>query len=285
MTPLEEKVIDWIKQIPVHQEGECKAYSIQAFEKKPLVTVSAGHCHALTYDRTGAKILGASFTETPENSHMTRLFWDWISGESSPWRKLHPLYPVYRSDGCLNGWYVLRDNIPEVPFNFIKNFMILTRTVTEYAKCFYFWEKLVLSGMDPADAMYLCTYFSVDPKTNLLNRTPGRTNNGGHWALTDNYFGKLLQDKYYANSPQYWYKFNWEGFRKGEINLENKFLEKINCYFLTKLLKDDPYEQFNPDLNIKKVEKKTAFSYVSYYDLDNIKEEFYSWQKKVGVLA
>jgi len=282
MDKLEEEVINWIKTIPVHREGECKAYSIQAFEKKPLVTVSAGYCHALTYDHPSAKILGGSFTETPENSHMTKMFWDWISGETSPWKALHPLYPVYRNDGCINGWYVLKDNIPEIPFNFIKNFMILTRTVTEYAKCFYFWEKLVLSGMNPADAMYLCAYFSVDPKTNLLSRTPGRVNNGGHWALTDQYLNKEYLRK--TESPSYLYKFNWKGFRKGEINLEGKFSEKINCYFLTKLLKSDSYEQFNPDLNIKKIEKKTTFSSVSYYDLENIKEEFYSWQKKMGVL-
>ena len=244
MDPLEQQAIDWIKTIPVHDEGSCKAYSIQIFKDKPAVTVSGGYCHALTHDHPSAKVIGASFTETPENSYMTKMFWDWITGETSPWRLLHPIHPVYRSNGCINGWYVTEDVISKVPFNFIKNFMILTRTVTEYAQNFYFWKMLVDSGMDPADAMYLCVYFTLDPKTNKIGNIQ-RTNNGGHWAITDNYYGKLLKEKAYANLPEYWFKFDWKKFRKGGINLDNKFLEKINTYFLTTLAKDDSYEQFN----------------------------------------
>jgi hypothetical protein len=78
------------------------------------------------------------------------------------------------------------------------------------------------------------------------------------------------------------YKFNWNGFRKGEIDTITKFGERINGYFLKKREKGDAYDVYSTkDLSKKFI--KTKFSEISSYSLEEIKESFYNWQDKMGV--
>lgn len=254
---------EFILKIPVLSEPSCRAYSIQISKVPgPDLRIEAGVCHASMQPRKD-KIIAAGFQETEDNKHWFNPLKDFLISDKSPWKSLihdkNGLEYVYK-DGRVKGWILPESIVLTSPFQLIKNFTIFTRSITEHSGCFYFWWKLVESGMSMNDALYFCHKFQLDKSVISKATNADSLINGWHWAFTD------------QND------FNWPALRTGVLNTTP--IDRTNYHFRT-TTPSKGYSCYYTRLQAKEI--KSRFSSYTSYEFDEILQEMDSWMKQKGV--
>lgn len=218
-------------------------------------TILDGACHAIFDNDHKWFYHGSQLFETVENKSLKKKFWEWITHKDSPWYLVSEhIEPTYnKTSGLQTGWIVDQDKVKDIPFNFLKNFAILTRVLTEKSDNFSFWKYAVDAGVDPRDAFVLCSYFSY--KNNLIEYSGSRGSNieGKHWPLQKLNIKRFTTSDPYLNKDDIWVNGCWQN---------------RNRYF--------PFDKLE---NLGRV-RKTKFSSVSILELSEILNVYYSLKKE-----
>lgn len=205
-----QTVIDFLKKIP---PGNTFGNFIQVTKDGEPYTFTGMPCHASFIDKPNSILIGSGFNPTVDQASKLKKFWGWITdSNSSPWRKLTTLgIELVEDKGLPKGWIINEDVIKKVPFDFIKNFAILTRIAVEKYDVIERWDKYIQEfELHPADAFYLAAVQNA----NLT---------GGHFPLTD-------YDFYGTNNGL----MDWEVYKTGNVNFDHECSGsvRINRWFL-----------------------------------------------------
>lgn len=269
-----------------HKRGTNYAYAMIVGDTTIIVT--GGACHSMFREVVNPVVLGSGFYPSKDQMEIAKKLWDWVTDiKTSPWKKLmvNGIELVNGSDDLPNGFILPQETLRSTPFNFQKNFCILMRVFTEKYPQFIIWDELVSKGMDKADALYLC---GAIVKTGSGYATNTEALSGAHWPLTDG-------STYYSKNVA----IDFNALRTGEVHFENKEMkiptsdrwfseqmrfkyEPINGYFQSR--KKESRVRFNPISFCKQRKLQGKFIQSMYYDLDDIINGFYIWQKKEGLL-
>lgn len=227
-----------------------------------------GACHYNFKFLQNTKAWASGLLGTDNNEDIVELFWKWVSDKKfSPWKHLFiddDMELVKTDTGKIKGWILTNtDRKYDKIFNFVKNFAILCRSVTEKPHRWKFWYYLVTKkNINPTDAFYMASV-SVpigDIKGESLQWMDERV--GGHWAITD--------------YQEFNFQLNWKMFRSGTIKPPSFSGGLINGFWCDGCDKNKPFS-----LNdINTVAKKSKFfnQTTSTFKMDDLIDGFYRFQ-------
>lgn len=284
-----EKVRDFLKGLYDLRPGQgVRACGMNKGLNKVSTVRSAG-CHAQLNAVPSPIILGGGFFPKESEMRIAEKFWAWVTDkDNSPWKKLmqNGIELVYSDiDKLPVGWILPYETISKTPFQFQKNFCVLTRVFTEKHQNFIVWDELVSTGMKETDAFYLASSLRKEKKGYSVCNSQNL--GGAHWPITDweyiDTYSKRTTSK----------RLDFKAFRSGEI-IDNDSLpdakgwsssfsrELINGYFQE--IVPSKRTIFDIRKNCEIVTQKGKFSSQSHYELDNIIDSFYKWQNQEGLL-
>lgn len=299
-------VKDWLLSVgSVDANRGGSAFSMIITKSGQINVVQRGACHAsMGLNAFGSNVaveyIAAGFLPHIDNLKTGELFWEWISSTEGPWKKItkHGIELIRTPAGVPCGWIIGEEAYKAVPFEFIKNFAIISRMIAERATDMNQWAELVKKGMHPADAFLFMTYMSIE-KGYAYDRaaaTPevGPMVQGSHWPISDSGTKiKTLAD----GKPLYLlHRIDMRAFRSGEIHTEDRnAMMKYDTY--------NHYHKYNringffeelespPDRTWFKLQNfvtnteggQSRFSTVNKYPVNDAIDGFYKWLDSEGM--
>lgn len=254
LTP-REKAINFFEGLNITNLSDAKqhpAYFYGESKSRASIQFAAAVCHAnLQAPSQGWKTLGSGFIVVPRTQHLGELYWEWITGNESPWRDLlvNGIKPVYsKHTSYQTGWILPEETLKEADFRLLKNFCIATRPIYEKSEKLQVWKELIDKGLHPSEAFFLCSFFRKTHGNNNLTLDYVSAQ-GAHWPTTAD-------------------KFNLFRFKSGKPNY---FTDRwgINIIWKDKQELSDWHDLISIFQRSGKL-IKTQFSSVTIYDLDEI---------------
>lgn len=275
--------------------GETNAFII--FEephknKSYLLRHKPCHYSFLNSDNYPLSSVGSQFFVLEETRQVGEKFWKWISDpDISPWKKLFQkgtIKLLRNKDDLPFGWTYSGKGINEVPFNFIKNFAIATRMISEKPKKLECWSLFCDKGVHPGDAWFLTTVVTGSSNSkNIVSDDTMGSRQGGHWPLSD-----CVSKIYYHGQEKPLTRFlDFKKIKTGEVDFNinpkqvygNYYydIEPINGFFQDTSTKDRKIFTLKDHCTLNT--NKGRFSNASSFNIDDVIEGFYKWKDQEGI--
>ncbi len=158
-------------------------------------------------------ILASNFNFQLKYEEQSLAFWEWITGDESPWRSLmtagKPSVITDKNDKMI-GYSWTAQQLKTGNFRLFKNFCIAARQVQESSNNIRLWYSLVKIGVDPNDAFLAASYFTESEDGQIYSNNTKFL--GDHWPVTLSGHGA----------------FSYQSWISGSINKGSK---RINDFF------------------------------------------------------
>lgn len=227
-------------------------------------------CHAaLRPIREGINLFASNFDVHEGDEELGERYWDWITGDESPYRSLFENgrpEKIFGTEGTQTGFRMnCTDIVDPKKTTLLYNFCIAMRMIHECSREIRMWDQLVNRGMHPVDALYLGRMISITGDTCVFDDA----NDGSHWPLWFKSYGN-----WYNGRSDYNY-IDFEKLRTSTPNFEGK-----SCgQWTTKLKRGFELTDYVTKIN-PVIVSKGRFSKTEGIPLNEVIEEFLKWVKK-----